>query len=232
MTETDAVRIQHLSMAYGRHDALRDVSLCVPAGTMTALCGANGSGKTTLLKIAGGLIQPWRGAVHILSHGDTWAAKADICYHSAFPWFEPQQTVSGAARRAARFHARYDMTRLNGMLASFDLDPSARLGALSKGRCALALFLISLGADERLYLMDEPFGGIDVKTRAQMKTALLRCMSPDRTFIISTHELSDLEGLFDRLILLDGGRVRLSDWTDDLREQNGCSLSELVRRMI
>ena len=90
-----AVSARGLAASYGKRDALRGVWLDAPSGSITALCGANGSGKTTLCKVLAGLIQPRRGEARILGRTDTWAAKADVCYHSARPFFEPGAERAG-----------------------------------------------------------------------------------------------------------------------------------------
>ena len=94
----------------------------------------------------------------------------------------------------------------------------------------MALLLISLCTDAHLYLPDEPFSGLDIRVRAQIRQAILRRADPERTFLIATHELTDMEAMFDRLILLKEGRVKLQGDADDLRGQYRSSLADLVRR--
>ncbi len=224
-----AVSARGLAASYGKRDALRGVSLDAPSGSITALCGANGSGKTTLCKVLAGLIQPRRGEARILGRTDTWAAKADVCYHSARPFFEPGQSVLGLARETARLRARYDLPLCQALLERFAIPGDERLGALSKGRLALAMFCVSLAQDARVYLLDEPFGGIDLKTRDQMREALLARVDEGRAFLVCTHELGEMEGLFDRLVVLREGKTICEGWADDLREEHGCSLADLLR---
>lgn len=226
------VSVKDLRMTYGHADALRGVSFDLEAGSLVGLAGANGSGKTTLLKILAGLIQTFRGGVSILGQKDTWAAKADVCFHPAYPWFRPGERLSDALKMYARLRLNYRADEAAALFDRFGFDMNARLGTLSKGRCALALFILSMGTDARVYLLDEPFGGIDVKTRDEMKEVLLRLADGDRLFLIATHELSDMERLFDRFILLKEGRVALDGLGDDLREAYGCSVTELARRML
>ncbi len=230
MMSEPSVKTRALRMAYGRKDALLGVDIALPEGSVTALCGSNGSGKTTLLKVLSGMIQPWQGELHVMGQEDTWLVKKDVCYHSAHPWFDPRHTIFQAAQSINRLRNRFDQDLFAQMLQEFTLSPSARLSELSKGSCALALLLISLCVDAHLYLLDEPFGGLDIRIRAQIRQAILRRADGERTFLIATHELTDMEEMFDRLILLKGGRVRLQGDADDLRGQYHCSLADLVRR--
>ena len=226
------VSVKDLSMSYGRGDALKGVSFQLEAGTLVALTGANGSGKSTLLKILAGFIQTYRGEASILGQRDTWLTKSEVCFHPSYPWFKPGQRVSDAVKMYAALRPGYRVAEADELFGRFGFDMSARLGTLSKGRLALALFILSMGVNARVYLLDEPFGGIDIKTRDEMREVLLRQADERRLFLIATHELSDMERLFDRFILLDHGRIALDGQSDDLREQYGCSIAELMRRKL
>ena len=106
------------------------------------------------------------------------------------------------------------------------------MGTLSKGRCALAQFILHLARDAQLYLLDEPFGGIDVKTRELMKDVLLSYVVSDRTYLISTHEITDMETLFDRILLIKDGSVIINDTTDELRDRYSCSIADIVKEAL
>ncbi len=222
--------LRKLTMSYGQGNALNGINLEIPAGGMTALIGDNGCGKTTLMKVLAGLIQPYRGEVEIDGERDTWTAKGQVCFYPAFPFFRGGWTAGKVMRLYASLYPGYRPDRARGLLVRFGLEEDRPLGELSKGRCALTLLALFLGREGSLYLLDEPFGGIDLRTREQVKEALRECAVPDRTFLISTHEITDMEDLFDRVIWLDGGEVVLAGSLADLREQYGCSLAELVRR--
>lgn len=221
-----------LSMSYGKANALNDVSLTIPEGELIGLAGANGSGKTTLLKILAGMIQVYQGTVRVLDERDTWAAKQKICYHESYPYFRADQKIRDAIRMYDSLRTNYDSNWAKDTFKRFEFDLSARIGSLSKGRCALALLILSLACEAKLYLLDEPFAGIDIKTRSEMKNVLLDRAAPGRTFLIATHELTDMESLFDRFILLDRGKIAVNDLADRLREEHGCSVTELVRGLL
>jgi len=224
--------VSELSMSYGKTNALHDVTLNLSGGELIGLAGANGSGKTTLLKILAGLIQVYRGEVCVMGQKDTWAARKKICYHASYPYFRPDQKIGDAIRMYASLRTGYDSNWARDTFKRFGFDLSVRIGSLSKGRCALALLILSLSCDAGLYLLDEPFAGIDIKTRLEMKNVLLDRAAPEKTFLIATHELTDMESMFDRFIVLERGKIVLNDLADRLREEHGCSVTELVRGLL
>lgn len=232
MMANSIASLNRLSMSYGKTNALHEVSLTIPEGELIGLAGANGSGKTTLLKLLAGMIQAYQGTIHVLNERDTWAAKGQICYHESYPYFQADQKIRDAIRMYNSLRINYDSNWAEETFKQFGYDLSARIGSLSKGRCALALLILSLSCEAKLYLLDEPFAGIDIKTRSEMKNVLLDRAAPGRTFLIATHELTDMESLFDRFILLDRGKIAVNDLADRLREEHGCSVTELVRGLL
>lgn len=230
---TDSIlEAKHLSMKYDERNALYDVSFSVNEGTITGLIGANGCGKTTLLKIIGGLIQDYRGEIRIGGCNDTWKTKRNVCYHSTLPFYQPKMTIRQAIRQHALLFVNFDENTARGMLDRFDFDLSMRLGQLSRGRCALALLILSLSIDAKIYLFDEPFGGIDIKSRAQMKEILTDVSSAGKTLLIATHEILDFEPLFDNVLFLKEGKLILNSSADELRMQYHGSVAEIAKEMI
>ncbi len=232
MITDNILEAKHLSMKYDRRNALYDVSFSVNEGTITGLIGANGCGKTTLLKIIGGLIQDYRGEICIYGRNDTWKTKRDVCYHSTLPFYQPKMTISQAIRQHALLFVNFNENTARRMLHQFDFDLSMRLGQLSRGRCALALLILSLSIDAKIYLFDEPFGGIDIKSRAQMKEIMMDVSSAGKTLLIATHEILDFEPLFDNVLLLKEGKLILNSPADDLRTQYHGSVTEAAKEMI
>ena len=232
MARDNFLEAKHLSMKYGKRNALRDVTFSVNEGSITGVIGANGCGKTTLFKIIGGLIQDYEGEVCICGCRDTWKTKRDVCYHPTLPFYQPKMTIRKAIRQHALLHGGFDENAALRMFEQFDYDVSAYLGQLSRGRCALALLILSLATDARIYLFDEPFGGIDIKSRAQMKEIMADASYEGKTLLIATHEIYDFEPLFDDVMLFREGNLILKSSADDLRKQYGDSVVEIAKEMI
>ncbi|MGI6183790.1 MAG: ABC transporter ATP-binding protein [Candidatus Fimadaptatus sp.] len=229
---SESVRLSKLTMAYGRKLVLNEMSLAIPAGEIVGLVGANGCGKTTLMKILAGLIQTYSGKVSILGETDTWRAKRRVCFYPSEPYFEPNATLYQTMKMHGALFPGYDMALAAQTLDAFGLNASLRMGTLSKGRRALAQFILHMARDAEVYLLDEPFGGLDIKTRDMVKYVMLRLISPGKTCIVSTHELTDMEALFDRIILIKDGKVAIDAPADELRAASACSITEVVKEAL
>lgn len=232
MATDSFLEANHLSMKYSGKNALHDVSFSVSEGSITGIIGANGCGKTTLFKIIAGLIQDYKGEISICGCHDTWKNKRDVCYHPTLPFYQPNMTISKAVKQHKLLYVSFDEEAALRMFQQFDFDLSVCLGQLSRGRCALALLILSVSIDARIYLFDEPFGGIDIKSREQMKEIMIDVSSKGKTLLIATHEINDFEPLFDYIMLLKEGKLILNSSADELRNQYNCSIAEISKEMI
>lgn len=232
MTGDAFLEARHLSVRYGRRSALEDLTFSISEGTITGVIGANGCGKTTLFKTLGGLIQDYRGELLICGGSDTWKTKRDVCYHPTLPFYQPAMSLRSAIRQHALLFEQFDCSLAGTLFGQFGFDLSESLGQLSRGRCALALLILSLSLDSRIYLLDEPFSGIDIKSRMQMREILTDTASRGKTLLIATHEISDFEVLFDSVMLLKEGTLLLHSPADALREKSGGSIADFAKEMI
>lgn len=230
--KNEIARLSNLSMSYGKHTVLKNVSLSVPSGEIIGLIGANGCGKTTMMKIIAGLIQTYNGEIQILDEANTWNTKHLVCFCPSNPFYFPSASIEQTIKIQQSLFRNYNCELARSVFKQFSFDLSAKLGTLSKGRCALAQFILHLSREAQLYLLDEPFGGIDIKTRELMKNVLLSCIVPDRTYLISTHEISDMETLFDRILLIKDGTITINESTDTLRAAHSCSIADIVKEAL
>ena len=232
MKTNNCLTIKDLCFAYGHNDALRHISLEIPFGCTVCLIAANGSGKTTLLKALAGLLQPCTGEIIICDEADTWKTKSFVAFHSNNPYYQKNQTIASIVRLYSRLFPRFDPDKAAELLNRFEFNNHSNIADLSKGKRALALLIMNLSIDAKLYLLDEPFGSIDISTRTRMKDLLLDSTSEEKVYVISTHELFDMEMLFDEIVFLKEGRVVESGGADDMRIKYGTSLTNIARKVI
>jgi heme exporter protein A len=205
----DAVRLDHVSLAYGDVLALDDVTIRVPAGSAVALVGANGAGKSSLLAVIAGLVRPTSGAVGVegrpVERGNGSSASLGLLTHRTMLY----DGLTG--RENLTLHARLrglPVTHVDTVLEQADLTAVAdRLaGSCSHGarkRLALARALLH---DPRLLLLDEPFAGLDPDAQERL-SGLLEQIRGDKTVLFSTHDLGRTVVHADRVLRLDRGRV-------------------------
>ena len=227
----EIIKISSLTLNYGKTEALRGLNLSLSGGEIVGLLGSNGSGKTTLMRVLSGLLTQWKGSVEIDGESDLWQAKRKICFMPADPFVEDGMSIGTAIHVYSELFPAYRSSLAEELFREFHLDLSAHITTLSKGRRALTMFILYLSRSAKLYLLDEPFGGIDIKTREEMKEVLLSQASPDKTFLISTHEITDTESIFDRIVIIREGQTVMNEEADALRARYGKNIRELSKEV-
>lgn len=216
-----AVETEHLSFAYGSVDALHDVDLAVPEGALYALLGPNGAGKTTLLRILIGLQRARAGRISIFGTPRATLAReqrARISYVAEGQPLPRWMRLAELERYLAPLYPTWDRALADDLRARFMLDPSRRIGTLSRGEHMKAALLCALAPRPKLLLMDEPFTGMDPVVKDDLVRGLLASAAADGwTAIISSHDVAELEVLTDWVGFLDRGRLRLSEEREALR---------------
>ena len=216
---------------YGGAYALTDVDLAIEGGHIIGLLGPNGSGKTTLIKLVNGLLTPTGGEVFIDGKKPSPETKAMVSYlpeRNALPlWMTAKQTMD----YYADFYADFNRDKAADMIASLDLDEKQRIKAMSKGTREKLQLILVMSREARLYLLDEPIGGVDPATRDYILRTIIGNYNENSSVILSTHLIADVEQVLDDVIFLRDGRIELHRSVDEIREETGKSVDELFREV-
>ncbi|HKE13370.1 MAG TPA: ABC transporter ATP-binding protein [Kofleriaceae bacterium] len=217
-----AITAHALTKRFGGRDVLDRVDLSIAPGSIYGLLGRNGAGKTTLLKLATGLLRPTAGEVRLLGDdpGEGPAAAAHavgyVAEQGALPGW---MTVGQVVRFERSFRRRFDASRVDAHVRRSGLAPGARIQSLSKGQRRRLELELALAADPGVLLLDEPFDGLDPVMRAEaMEEVVALVARADAAVLVSSHVMSDLERLADRIGVLAGGRLAFEADLDDLKE--------------
>ena len=217
-----------LSKRFGSVQALDGVTLSIAPGRVVGLLGPNGSGKTTLIKLANGLLTPSSGEVRICGALPGKETKAVVSYLPDRPCLPEWMSADELMDYFADFFEDFDRSRAADMMARLRLNPHMKYGQMSKGTRE-KVQLIRRRA--RLYLLDEPIGGVDPATRDYILDTIIRNYDENASVVISTHLISDVENVLDDVIFLREGRVTLQASVDDIRAQYGKSVDALFREV-
>ena len=220
-----------LSMRYTYKLALDKLTLDLPQGKIVGLLGPNGSGKTTFIKLAAGLLTPTEGSITICGQSIGPATKAIVSYLPDRPYFSRQMTVAQQLDFFQDFYADFDRTRAETMLEALGIRLNARFRTLSKGTQEKVQLVLVMSRRAKLYLLDEPIGGVDPAARDYILNTIISNYDPSATILISTHLISDVERVLDEFIFLYQGNVVRSGNADETREETGKSLDELFREV-
>jgi ABC-2 type transport system ATP-binding protein len=216
---TAALEARELGKRYGRRWALRDCSIRIPEGRISALVGANGAGKSTLLQLVVGLLTPTSGTIEVL--GEPASGRPQQLARVGFLAQEGPLyaglTVAEHLRLGARLNPRWDDALAHARIEGAGLDLRQRAGKLSGGqRAQLALTLVAAKRPE-LLLLDEPVASLDPLARREFLQALMGiAVEREISIVISSHLLADLERVCDHLVLLASARVMLAGEVDEL----------------
>ncbi len=217
---------QDVSKSYGKTDGVRTASLEIDGGQVVGLLGPNGSGKTTLLRLAAGMLTPTDGRVRVHD-----AAPRDRRRHLAFlsttNYYPGWMTPRDVERMMSGLFRDFSSDRFAKLLAQLEVPPM-RFKALSRGNQTKLSLATVLAREVDLYLLDEPLAGIDLIGRESIIEALIHEWRADATVILSTHEIKEAEGLFDRVVLMREGEILLDALAEELRSR-GASVVETYR---
>lgn len=223
MTDT-ALEAAALGKRFGRLRrsagwALRDCTFALPAGRVCAVVGPNGAGKSTLLALAAGLLAPTEGSLSVLG-GPAGQARARVGFVAQDKPLYPQLSVAETLRMGADLNpGRWDASAAERIVAGGDLDPKARIRALSGGQRTRVALALALGKRPELLLMDEPMADLDPLARHELMGVLMsQAAQHGTTIVMSSHVVAELEDSCDHLLLIGAGRVRLTGEIDELLE--------------
>ena len=226
-----AVGCYGLTKLYGSMPALAELSVELPAGKIIGLLGPNGSGKTTLIKILAGLLTPTAGEARIYGEKPGTGTKAVVSYLPERMYFDPGMKVDECIRLFRDFYADFDENRARGMLTVLNVPMDRKLKTLSKGTKEKVQLVLVMARRAKLYLLDEPIGGVDPAARDFILSTIVAAHDPGATVILSTHLIHDVEPILDGFVFLDAGRCIMSGDADTVRRESGKTLDELFREV-
>jgi ABC-2 type transport system ATP-binding protein len=220
-----------LSKRYGRNLALDGVDLNIEPGRVVGLLGPNGSGKTTLIKLVNGLLTPSSGEILIQGVKPGPESKAVVAYlpdrDYLADWMTPEQQMD----LFQDFYADFDRAKAEEMIERLGVDKKLRFKQLSKGNREKLQLILVMSRKAKLYLLDEPIGGVDPATRDYILETIIHNYNPDAAVILSTHLIADVEKVLDEAIFLKNGQIVLHAQADAIREEKGMSIDQYFREV-
>jgi ABC-type multidrug transport system ATPase subunit len=220
------IEVKGLSYSYSRTEAVHDFSLVVRPGRCYGLFGRNGAGKTTTIKCLLNLLRPRKGQVRVFgldpakSEVEVKRRLAYVPDHVAFyPWMSVRETLDYLASFRSRWNGEVEAD----LITRFRLDPKQSTGALSKGQRTQVALIAAICPEPELLLLDEPTSGLDPIVRREFIETVIGAYQEgdpgNRTILVSTHLITEFEGLIDEFTIMDGGRDVMTLGADQARER-------------
>lgn len=225
------IEIKNLNKSYGRNQVLNDLSAEMGTGRIVGLLGPNGCGKSTLLKILAGLIADYSGDVMLDSHQPDIHTKSLVSYLPERTYLSGWMRPIDAFEYFTDFYGDFDRSKADEMLRFFSLDPKQQIKTMSKGMQEKLQLTLVMSRRARIYLLDEPMGGVDPAARSAILDVVLRNYQEDSLMVLATHLIYDVEKIFDDVLMMGYGKIIMQGETDQLRAQHGKSIDDIFREV-
>ena len=223
---------EKLCKSYKRNvPVLNELDFSVEPGRIVGLLGPNGCGKSTLLKLISGLLTPESGKIIVCGEPRSEQSNAVISFLPERPYFSSAMTVNAMMDYFEDFYEDFDRSLCEVMLKDLNIDQKARMRTLSKGTKEKVQLVLVMARRAKLYLLDEPIGGVDPAARDYILKTIIGNYNPEASVIITTHLIADVEGVLDDFAFVDAGKIAMCGNADEAREAHGKSLDELFREV-
>ena len=223
------LEVSHVSKSYGNNRVLDDVTFNITKGKIVGLLGPNGSGKTTLIKLINDLLKEDSGSIKVEGLDLGVETKKLISYLPDKNYLNNNMTVLELLNYIKDFYEDFRIDKAKELIGKLDLDLNQKLKTMSKGTKEKVQLILVMSRKAKLYILDEPIGGIDPAARDYIINTILTNFSDDASLLISTHLISDLEKVLDEVIFLKNGKVVRSGSTDYIRKETKMSINDLFR---
>ena len=220
-----------LCKSYGSVPALTHVSFSIEPGKIVGLLGPNGSGKTTLIKMANGLLTWQGGELLIDGKAPGPETKGIVSYLPERTYLSDWMTAKQTLDFFADFYPDFRRDRAEEMLRHLNIPLTQRIRQMSKGTREKVQLILVMSRAAKLYLLDEPIGGVDPATRDYILNTIIGNYDPEATVVISTHLIADVEQILDEVIFISQGQIVLQNTVDSIREEQGKSVDQLFREV-
>jgi len=226
----DIIQLKQMTKAYGSKVVLENIDLSIPRGSFVGLMGPNGCGKTSLMKILTGMINDYAGIVRIDGQPVGPYTKSITAYQPDRSYLPQWMSAKQCINFMADFYRDFDKPKAFDMLEKFQLEPGQRVKTMSKGMQDKMLLLLTMCRNAKLYVLDEPLGGVDPSARQFILDTILNNRPENSSVLLSTHMIYDMERIFDYALMIGKKRVLLFDSVANLEAQ-GKNLNELFQEV-
>ncbi|MCI5602504.1 MAG: ABC transporter ATP-binding protein [Clostridiales bacterium] len=220
-----------LTKSYGPKTALNGLNLTLEKGKIIGLLGPNGSGKSTFIKLCNGIIQPTKGELLIGGYEVGIETKKIVSYLPERTYLDDNMSPVQMINFFSDFYEDFDANKAFDMLSSLKVNPKDKMKTMSKGTKEKVQLILVMSRQAKLYMLDEPIGGVDPAARDYILRTIISNYNPEASVIISTHLITDIEQVLDEVIFIQNGALKLHKTVDEIRSIEGKSVDALFREV-
>lgn len=226
------LEVKNLSKSYGEKKVLDDISFNVESGKIVGLLGKNGCGKSTLLKLVNDLLTRDGGEILVCGKQIGVETKSLVSFLPERTYFASNLYVKDALTLFENFYKDFDRAKAEKLLVDLKLNREDKLSKMSKGMKEKVQLVLVVSRKARLYILDEPLGGVDPSTRDYILKTIISNLDEGSSALITTHLISDVEKILDDIVIIDEGKILLEGNADEIRNKNNASIDEIFRRIV
>ena len=225
------ITCRQLTKKYGSKAAVDAVDLTLEPGHVYAMMGPNGSGKTTWMKMAAGLVRSTGGEILYNGKPIGVESRRHVAYMSTEPYFYNWMTARDVGKYYQDFFDDFSMEKYEKLLQRMDLDIAAKVRTLSSGMMAKLKIAVTMARDAKVYMLDEPFNGIDLLARDEIRTCILEEAAADKVMVLSSHLVEEMETIADWAVFLKNGRLVEMRDLEQMRSTDHVSMADRHREI-
>ena len=203
------LQVKDLKKSYGDHQVLNGINFKINPGMIVGLLGPNGCGKTSMIKSIVGLINDYEGEILIEGNHPGVESKKAIAYLPEKNYLPAWMTPKSAIKYMADFYENFNKEKAYSMLKAFDLPENQKIKTMSKGMQEKVQLLLVMSREAKLYILDEPLGGVDPVARDFIMETIMKNRFENSSILLSTHLIYDIEGILGRVLMIKGGELEV-----------------------
>lgn len=223
---TEVLNINNLSYKLNRTTILDQVNLTLPTGNIVGLLGANGAGKTTIMRLISGAAKHYRGQINVTDQAVVAKRKQLVSFSHQLDGVDDHARMAQIVRYYEAVFPDFAADEFYQLAKFLELDLHQRFSSLSKGNRKKFIVAITLARKVQLYLLDEPFDGIDGMSRKKIIASILQWKPANATILISDHHVDDIANILDSVVIIKDQHVVAQEPADTIREQYGQSIED------
>lgn len=220
---------KNLTKTFGSKRAVDGISMELETGHVYAMLGPNGSGKTTWMKMAAGLMKPSGGEILVDGQPVGVESRKHVAYMSTEPYFYSWMTVKDVGKYYEDFFGDFSMAKYEELIRKMELEMPMKTKSLSSGMAAKLKIAVTMARDARVYMLDEPFNGIDLLARDEIRGCILKEAAPEKLLILSSHLVEEMEAIADRAIFIREGKLVEVRDLEEMRMTDHVSMADRYR---
>lgn len=217
---TDLLTVKDLTYKKNQKIILHDVNLTLTTGKIVALLGENGAGKTTLMRIIAGVAKNYKGEIELAGTTKEAERKAKLAFTDNLSGFNDSTKISEVAQFYQTIFADFDINEFEQLREFMKLSLDMKLSQLSRGMREKLVIALTFSRKVDLYLLDEPFGGIDAMARKKIINSIILWKDSDATILISDHFVNEISTLLDEVVIIKDNTVLEHESADKIRSKH------------